>query len=72
MENLFRLMLVRPAVAQDPENPSIDLTQESDYQNSLRDAIPGARLVVLEGGGHQQPPPAMWDLTVEELAAHTA
>ena len=42
------------------------------HGEALRDAIPGARLVVLEGGGHQQPPPAMWDLTVQELAAHTA
>jgi pimeloyl-ACP methyl ester carboxylesterase len=42
------------------------------HGEALRDAIPGARLVVLEGGGHQQPPPAMWDLTIEELAAHTA
>jgi hypothetical protein len=39
MENLFRLMLVRPAVVQDPENPSIDLTQKSAFQDSLR-AIP--------------------------------
>jgi pimeloyl-ACP methyl ester carboxylesterase len=42
------------------------------HGEALRDAIPGARLVLLEGGGHQQPPPAMWDLTIEELAAHTA
>jgi len=41
------------------------------HGEALRDAIPGARLVVLEGGGHQQPPPAMWDLIVAELAAHT-
>jgi pimeloyl-ACP methyl ester carboxylesterase len=41
------------------------------HGEALRDAIPGARLVVLEGGGHQQPPPALWDLTIEELAAHT-
>ena len=43
MESLFRLMLVRPAVAQDPENPSIDLTQESDYQNAQREVVPGGR-----------------------------
>jgi len=42
------------------------------HGEALRDAIPGARLVALEGGGHQQPPPAMWDLIIEELAAHTA
>lgn len=39
MENLFRLMLVRPAVAQDPENPSISLVQESDYQAALQAAV---------------------------------
>ena len=39
MENLFRLMLMRPAVAQDPENPSIDLTQDSPYQRALRQAV---------------------------------
>jgi hypothetical protein len=39
MENLFRLMLVRPAVSQDPEQPSIQLDQESDYQNALRAAV---------------------------------
>jgi pimeloyl-ACP methyl ester carboxylesterase len=42
------------------------------HGEALRDAIPGARLVVLEGGGHQQPPPAMWELVVGELATHTA
>jgi hypothetical protein len=39
MENLFRLMLVRPAVAQDPESPSISLDQESDYQGALHAAV---------------------------------
>lgn len=43
MENLFRLMLVRPAVRQDPENPSIDLTQQSDYQDALRATLPAGR-----------------------------
>ena len=36
MEHLFRMMLARPAVAQDPKNPSIDLTQDSRYQQELR------------------------------------
>ncbi len=39
MENLFRLMLVRPAVSQDPEQPSIPLAQDSDYQHAVRAAI---------------------------------
>jgi hypothetical protein len=48
MEELFRLMLQRPAIAQDDTNPSIDLTQDSPYQNAVRDALasgePGTRL----------------------------
>ena len=39
MEDLFRLVLHRPAIEQDQRNPSIDLTQESPYQNALRHAI---------------------------------
>ena len=39
MENLFRLMLLRPAVSQDPEQPSIELDQESAYQDALRAAV---------------------------------
>jgi len=39
METLFRLLLARPAVAQDPQNPSIELTQESPYQNAVRNAV---------------------------------
>jgi pimeloyl-ACP methyl ester carboxylesterase len=42
------------------------------HGEALRDAVPGARLVVLDGGGHQQPPPHLWDLVVRELVAHTA
>ena len=37
----------------------------------LRDRIPGARLVPLPGVGHLQPPPELWDLVVDEIAAHT-
>lgn len=39
MENLFRLLLVRPAVSQDPKQPSIRLEQESAYQVALRAAV---------------------------------
>jgi hypothetical protein len=39
MENLFRLMLVRPAVSHDPEQPSILPAQDSDYQNAVREAV---------------------------------
>ena len=39
MENLFRFILVRPAIAQDPANPSIDLTQQSAFQGQLREVV---------------------------------
>jgi hypothetical protein len=39
MESLFRMMLVRPAVSQDPANPSIDLTQRTPFQDALRGAV---------------------------------
>jgi len=38
---------------------------------ALRDAVPGARLVVLEGAGHELPP-ARWDEFVAALLVHTA
>ncbi|MBE8516862.1 hypothetical protein ILP97_04910 [Amycolatopsis sp. H6(2020)] len=34
-------MLVRPAVAQDPANPSIPLAQETDYQKAVHAAVTG-------------------------------
>ncbi|MEV6030699.1 hypothetical protein AB0L65_06100 [Nonomuraea sp. NPDC052116] len=43
MENLFRLMLTRPAVAQDPETPSIPLAQDTPFQESLREAVGAAQ-----------------------------
>ena len=41
MEPLFRFALVRPPIAQDPEHPSIDLTQESPFQIELSRALDG-------------------------------
>ncbi|WP_213816769.1 alpha/beta fold hydrolase [Glaciihabitans sp. dw_435] len=38
----------------------------------LAELIPGARLVVVPGMGHQNPPPPAWDQIVAELLAHTA
>jgi pimeloyl-ACP methyl ester carboxylesterase len=34
--------------------------------------IPNSRLVVLDGVGHEYPPPSTWDVVVTELLAHTA
>lgn len=45
MEPLFRFVLNRPPVAQDPANPSIRLTQDSRYQAALRR---------LEGSGNRE------------------
>ena len=42
------------------------------HGRALADEIPGARLVALEGMGHEVPPPALWDEVVTALVAHTA
>jgi hypothetical protein len=39
MEPLFRLALIRPAVAQDPDNPSIRLSHDSPFQRDLAEAL---------------------------------
>jgi pimeloyl-ACP methyl ester carboxylesterase len=41
------------------------------HGEALRDAIPGARLLVLNEAGHELPP-AVWDVVVPALAEHTA
>jgi pimeloyl-ACP methyl ester carboxylesterase len=41
------------------------------HGEALRDAIPGARLLVLEGAGHDMPRP-LWDVFVPALVRHTA
>src|SRR5688500_16424930 len=38
MEPLFRLALIRPAVAQDPVNPSIQTAQDSPLQIAIAEA----------------------------------
>lgn len=42
------------------------------HGRALADAIPGARLIELDGVGHQLPPPRTWDLVVDALIDHTA
>jgi pimeloyl-ACP methyl ester carboxylesterase len=42
------------------------------HGRALADAIPGARLVELEGVGHELPPPSAWALLVDTLIEHTA
>jgi pimeloyl-ACP methyl ester carboxylesterase len=43
-----------------------------EHGRSLAARIPGARLIELEGVGHQVPPPRTWDLVVAALLEHTA
>ena len=42
------------------------------HAQALVRAIPGARLLLLEGVGHEMPPPATWDVVVPALLDHTA
>lgn len=41
------------------------------HGTALVDAIPGARLIELDGVGHQLPPPHTWGLVVDALIKHT-
>jgi pimeloyl-ACP methyl ester carboxylesterase len=40
------------------------------HGEALAATIPGARLVRLEGAGHEIPPPAVWDVVVPEVHNH--
>ena len=42
------------------------------HGEALADAIPGARLLVVPGMGHQVPPPETWDVVVPALLLHTS
>ena len=42
------------------------------HGRALAAAIPGARLIELEGVGHELPPPGTWDVLVDALVRHTA
>ncbi|MFK5690855.1 alpha/beta fold hydrolase [Ornithinimicrobium sp. LYQ92] len=41
------------------------------HGRALAAAVPGARLVVLQGMGHEYPPPALHGVVVQELLTHT-
>ncbi|WP_125775992.1 alpha/beta fold hydrolase [Antribacter gilvus] len=43
-----------------------------DHGRALAEAIPDARLVLLDRMGHQVPPPETWPQVVREVLAHTA
>jgi pimeloyl-ACP methyl ester carboxylesterase len=42
------------------------------HGEALAKEIPGARLVPLQGMGHQMPPPKVWDVLVSEVLDHTS
>jgi pimeloyl-ACP methyl ester carboxylesterase len=42
------------------------------HGEALAEEIPGARLVLLEGMGHEVPPRPLWDQVVAEILEHTA
>jgi pimeloyl-ACP methyl ester carboxylesterase len=42
-----------------------------DHGRALAVEIPGARLLMLDGVGHQAPPPESWDVLLPELVRHT-
>lgn len=42
-----------------------------EHGRALADGIPGARLVALEGMGHEVPPPELWYVVVREILRHT-
>jgi pimeloyl-ACP methyl ester carboxylesterase len=43
-----------------------------EHGRSLAARIPGARLIELDGVGHEPPPPRTWDVVVPALLEHTA
>ena len=51
---------------------TVDSMFGMDQAEALVREIPGARLVKLEGVGHEFPPPAVWNQVIGEILKHTA
>jgi pimeloyl-ACP methyl ester carboxylesterase len=51
---------------------TLDPLVAMDHAEALVREIPGARLVELEGVGHEYPPPAVWNQVIGEILKHTA
>lgn len=71
--------IAEPGASVDPAEirvPTLVLHSADDpmfplpHGEALARVIPGARLVRLEGVGHEIPPPAVWDVVVPELHRH--
>lgn len=65
---------VRPADVTAPTlvlHGTVDPLFPLGHGQALADAIPGARLVPLEGVGHQAPPARVWDTAIDALLRHT-
>lgn len=42
------------------------------HAQAMREAIAGSRLLLLDGVGHEVPPPAVWDVVIPALLKHTS
>jgi pimeloyl-ACP methyl ester carboxylesterase len=71
--------IAEPAASVDPAEigaPTLVLHSADDpmfplpHGEALARMIPGARLVRLEGMGHEIPPPSVWDVVIPELRKH--
>ncbi|MPZ84269.1 MAG: alpha/beta fold hydrolase [Actinophytocola sp.] len=77
LTNHFAIELDAPAGLGDIAVPTLVVHGELDpvfplpHGQALRDAIPGATLLIMDKAGHELPPP-VWDLVVPALVAHTA
>jgi len=49
---------------------SLDRFFPAEHPQALAHAIPGARLVWLEGVGHEYPPMAVWSTVIDEILGH--
>ena len=80
MTNHFLLSDAWPAGArlEDVRAPTLVLHGTTDpvfpleHGRALARLVPGARLVELDGVGHEQPPPARWDVVLPALLEHTS
>lgn len=77
--SLANHFVAKPSIPVDPAEirvPTLVLHSVDDpmfpiaHGETLARVIPGARLVRLEGVGHEIPPPTVWDVVMPELHSH--